>query len=123
MEIRCLICGKKYCYDRKICQDCEEYSINSGVADFEGNRNHKWNCSVFLEIKSVAYKSKNFCDLTKDLSPEPKNLEIDERESYDWNCDSANRLYRKTEESLPKITIGDFYTHMRSKVNSHLFYE
>ena len=66
MEIRCPICGKKYCYDRKICQDCEDYSINSGAADFEGNRNHKWNCSVFLEINSLAYKTSKFCDLTKD---------------------------------------------------------
>ena len=123
MEIKCPICGKKYCYDSKICQECEDYSINSGVADFEGIRNHRWNCSVFLEIRSMAYKTRNLCDLTKELSPEPRNLVIEERESYDWNCDPIHRLIKKKEKPLAMLTIGDFYIDTRSKANSHLFYE
>ncbi|MFX1479387.1 MAG: hypothetical protein ACFFCI_14740 [Promethearchaeota archaeon] len=123
MEIKCPICGKKYSYDRKICQECEDTSIYSSGADFINELEHKWNCSIFLDFKSIAFKPSKFCDLTRELSPEPNNLAIYEREPYNWNCDPSYQLFRKKEKPSTMLTIGDFSIHMRSKSNSHLFYE
>jgi hypothetical protein len=123
MEIRCPICGKKYSYDRKICQECEDYSIYSGVYDVDGKKYHKWNCSVFLKISSSAFKTSKIRELTKELSPEPNNLVIHEREIYDWNCEPNHHIYRKKETTYTPLTLGVFSTIMKNKTDSHLFFE
>ena len=123
MEIKCPVCGKKYSYDREICQECEDYSIYSGVCDFEGKNHHKWNCSVFLDIKSIAFKTSKINELTKALSPEPNNLVIHERELYDWNCESSYQIYRNRENTFKPLTLRDFSTLMKYKTDSHLFFE
>lgn len=123
MDIKCPICGKKYSYDRCICQECEDYSIYSGVTNFNSRNQHKWNCSVFLEISSTAFRSSNVNDLTKELSPEPNNLATYEREIYDWNCEPNHRIYRKKETIYTPLTLGVFSTIMKNKTESHLFFE
>ncbi|MFX1324419.1 MAG: hypothetical protein ACFE8N_05650 [Promethearchaeota archaeon] len=123
MEIKCPICGKKYYYDSKICLECEDYSIYSGVSEHEGKLHHKWNCSIFLDIPSSAYKVSKVCDLTKDLSPEPNNLIIHERKFYDWNCESVSHSWGNVKKSSNSLTLGDFLTIMKSKSDSYLLYE
>ncbi|MFX1428358.1 MAG: hypothetical protein ACFFBE_18025 [Promethearchaeota archaeon] len=121
MEIRCPICGKKYSYDRKICQECEDYSIYSNLCDIHDD--HKWNCSVFLTINSSAFKTSRIRDLTKELSPEPNNLAIQERKLHSWNCSSRYQDYRPIEMSFKPLTLGDFSAIIRNKTDSHLLFE
>lgn len=121
MEIRCPICGKKYSYDSKICQECEDYSIYSNLCDIHDD--HKWNCSIFLTINSSAFKTSRIRDLTKELSPEPNNLVVHEREIYDWNCESTYKTYRNREDTFKPLTLGDFSMIMKNKTDSHLFFE
>lgn len=123
MDIKCPICGKKYSYDRKICQECEDYSIYSGLTNFNGENQHKWNCSVFLGISSTAFKISKIIDLTKDLSPEPNNLAIHERETYEWNCEPNHHFYRKKETNYTPLTLGIFSTIIKNKTDSHLLFE
>lgn len=123
MEIKCPVCGKKYRYDSKICQECENYSIYSGITDFGSRDNHKWNCSIFLDINTIAFKSSKTCELIKDLTLEPNNYAIHEKESYNWNCESINRFNRNTENSRKTLTIKDFSMFMRIKKDSSLIYE
>ncbi|MFX0081867.1 MAG: hypothetical protein ACFE94_08950 [Candidatus Hodarchaeota archaeon] len=123
MEIKCPVCGKKYRYDSKICQECEDYSISSGLTDFGGRDNNKWNCSIFLGIDTIAFKTSKTCELIKDLTPEPNNFAIHERASYDWNCEPNNKLNLNSENIRKALTIKDFSTFMRSKKDSSLIYE
>ena len=130
MEIRCPICGKKYQYDRKICQECEDYSTYSGLADINQKKNHKWNCSVFLGFDSIAFKTSEICELTKNLTLEPNNFAIIEKELYDWNCETVNRSKGYKEISLIKQLPKNFSVINsnkigieRSKSKASLIYE
>lgn len=123
MEIKCPICGKKYYYDSKICQECEDHSVHSGVADLERKLYHKWNCSVFLEIPSTAYKTSQMCELTKDLSPEPNNLVIQKRNYYEWNCEPVSCSHENIKIPSQVLTLGDFFIMLKSKSDSYLLYE
>ncbi len=123
MEIKCPVCGKKYKYDRKICQECEDYSIYSGLAKVDGKISHKWNCAVYLGLDTITFKTGKISELTQELSPEPINLAVEKRNFYYWNCESINQLCKKEKRSLSPVTLGDFSTHVRNKTNSSLFYE
>ncbi len=123
MEIKCPICGKKYHYDRKICQDCEDYSIYSGVAKIGDKNNHKWNCSVFLGIETLAFRASKFCDSIKNLTPEPNNFIINERKLYDWNSETASRFKRKKEGFPINIPPSNFSTIKKYGSDTSLVYE
>ncbi|MFX1375217.1 MAG: hypothetical protein ACFFA0_05340 [Promethearchaeota archaeon] len=123
MEIKCPVWRNKYSYDREICQECEDYSIYSGAADINRKNYHNWNCSIFLEINSKAFKTSKVCELIKELSPEPNNLAIYERDFYDWNCDSNYQEYRKKEIISIPLTLEAISMNMKNKTNSHLLYE
>ncbi len=124
MEIKCPVCGKKYHYDRKICQDCEDYSVYSGVADIGDKTNHKWNCSVFLGIDTTAFRKSRTSESIKDLTPEPESLAINERNLYDWNSEAVRR-FKPKKESIPIVFPSKkFFTpNIKNKSNSSLFYE
>jgi len=122
MVIRCPICGKKYSYDRMICQDCEDYSNYSGVCEIGDKTRYKWNCSAFLTIKSSAFKSNKVHELMKEPSPEPNNLTIQKREKHNWNCESNYQIYRNRKESFKPLILGDYFL-MKNKTDSHLFFE
>jgi len=53
--LKCLICGKEYFYDSKICHECQDYAIYSGLVDdslfvaTSERKNDKWNCSRFIK--------------------------------------------------------------------------
>ena len=123
MEIRCPVCGKKYRYDSKICQECEDYSISSGLTDFGSRDNHKWNCSMFLDINTITFKTSKTCELIKDLTPEPNNFAIYEKASYDWNCEPINKLNLNSDDLRKALNIKDFSTIMMRKNYSSLIYE
>ncbi|MFX1457388.1 MAG: hypothetical protein ACFFDB_18635, partial [Promethearchaeota archaeon] len=123
MEIKCPICGKKYHYDRKICQECEDYSIYSGLAEDKKKTNHKWNCSIFLGIDTSAFKVSNTCELIKDLTPEPANLITKVRRIYDWNTEAINRINREIVSVPKKLTLGDYSMIKRYRSDASLLYE
>lgn len=123
MEIRCPICGKKYSYDRVICQECEDYSIYSGVCEIDNKALHKWNCSAFLTITSSAFKTNKVRELMKELSPEPNNLAIQKREKHNWNCEPNYQIYRNGKESFKPLILGDYFALIKNKTESHLFFE
>jgi hypothetical protein len=116
MEIKCPICGKKYHYDRKICQECEDYSIYSGLADINNKKNHKWNCSIFLGCDTIAFKTSKTWELTKNLTPEPENFAIHEKELYDWNCETVNRSKGYKESSPMKQLLENFSAKNKNKI-------
>ena len=120
MEIKCPICGKKYKYDRKICQDCENYSIYSGVAEI-GNK--KWNCSVFLGIETMAFSTNKTFKSIKKLTLEPRNFITNERKSYDWKTKDVSRFKRKMENSSIRLPVNDFSTIKKYRSSASLLYE
>ncbi|MFW9880017.1 MAG: hypothetical protein ACFFG0_43640 [Candidatus Thorarchaeota archaeon] len=123
MELKCPVCGKKYRHDSKICHECEDHSIYSGLTDIGDRDNHKWNCSIFLDIDTIAFKSSKIRELIKDLTPEPNNFAIHENTSYDWNCKPINKSKLDTKNIQNTLTIKDFSTFMKSKKYSSLIYE
>ncbi|MFW9822089.1 MAG: hypothetical protein ACFFE4_04095 [Candidatus Thorarchaeota archaeon] len=123
MQIKCPICGKEYHYDRKICQDCEDYSIYSGFTEVGDKNCHKWNCSIFLGIETIAFRVSDTCDLINNLSPEPRNLTSNERKVYDWNTEPINSLNRKKVRPPRKLTLGDYSTIRKFRSDTSLLYE
>lgn len=47
MSLNCPICGKKYHYDMKICEKCEETSNYSRL--ISKNEINGWKCDTFLD--------------------------------------------------------------------------
>jgi len=90
MSLNCPICGKDYFHDRKICQECEDSSIYSGLIATQGEENQKWNCGIFLEgNNSVFGKNKPF-DSYVNIASTPKTRREKNREINAWNCNTAN---------------------------------
>jgi len=92
MSLICPICGKKYFYDRKICQTCESKTIYSGLTVKEGNATQKWNCGVFLGFDTLTFGKQRASDRYIKINSEPKFSDFKPiKESY-WNCDSNARF-------------------------------
>jgi len=101
MSLNCPICGKKYFYDRKICQECEDSSIYSGLITTygDGEEIQKWNCGIFLEdTNSVFGKRKSF-DSYFNIASTPKTLREKNQSKNAWNC-STTITNNKVSESL-----------------------
>ncbi len=58
MSLRCHSCGEEYHYDMKICPNCEDDAVNSGLISFDGLSNN-WRCDIFLEVNSLTFGLKN----------------------------------------------------------------
>jgi len=111
MSLNCPICGKKYFYDRKICQECEDSSIYSGLITTFGEETQKWNCGIFLEdTNSVFGKRKSF-DSYLNIASTPKTLREQNRSINAWNCSTAmtnnevSESLRETHELLYQYVV------------------
>jgi len=130
MTLKCPICGREYSYERKICQDCEDYSSYSGLTEIESFEEHKWNCALFLDKVNSAFKVSNYCIPYSKLTPEPDNMIIGEKTDYEWNCDTSRRfdpyLDRTPAKSwlqlLSKLTDNEFEI-IEKRDSSPLIYE
>ncbi len=89
MSLNCPICGKEYFYDRKICQECEDSSIYSGLITTYEEEIQKWNCGIFLEENnSVFGKRKHFSSYIN-ITSIPKTRREKNRELNAWNCNRS----------------------------------
>ena len=134
--IKCRFCGKEYFYDSKICRECEEYAIYSGLVKSEifvensGNKFDKWDCSGNLNKESLStVKSRNkriyFC-----ITEEPRNFKPKNSTQYIWNSDSAIRFRTCLEELIEKSNldleheiVDDFMNYLKMRTNLFLSYE
>ena len=92
MSLKCPICGREYFYDAKVCQDCENYSIESNLINCGPNKGYKWNCNYFFNDKRGIFSICNSIRRQIKLMPEPKDMRITIPLFYEWNCDSSNRF-------------------------------
>ncbi len=109
--LKCAVCGKEYFYDSKICRECRDYAIYSGLTKgdfFVGNSvniNYKWNCTQFLTrdsntITESTSNKRNFC-----ITKEPKNYKIESNVNYKWNPGSITKLKTCLEESIKQANL------------------
>ncbi|MFX0047479.1 MAG: hypothetical protein ACFE8G_04840 [Candidatus Hermodarchaeota archaeon] len=91
MSLKCPICGKEYYYESKICQICENESINCGLISNDENRPQRWNCGIFLEFDTLTFGTKKPSKEYIKLASEPKFYNFKPREDYVWNCNSRFR--------------------------------
>lgn len=134
--LKCAICGKEYFYESKICHECEEYAIYSGLVRTENfvggtaNEVYKWNCSgimnknSLLSIKSSGKKI-YFC-----ITQEPRNYKPKDSIHYIWNSDSAIRLRACLEDSIERANLNlepeivdDVMDFLKIRTSSLLSYE
>ena len=90
MSLKCPICGEEYFYDRKICSTCEYKSINSGLIN-DDEKSQKWNCSMFLELESLAFGKYKSNEAYIKIASEPKFSDFKLKKDYNWNCNSKIR--------------------------------
>jgi len=95
MTLKCPICGKEYSYERKICQECEEYSNYSGLIQIKSFDEYKWNCAIFLGNDNSVFKSGRYCIPYSKLTPEPDNIKIGKINYYEWNCETTTKFNRQ----------------------------
>lgn len=122
MPLKCPICGKEYFYDVKICQSCENYSINSKLINTAPNKRYKWNCNYFFDDKRGIFSVCKSIRTYIKLLPEPKDMRIILPQSYEWNCDASN--YDFKDEMKTKIPLVYIELDIdKERENSHLVYE
>jgi len=92
MSLKCPICGKKYFYDRKICQTCESKSIYSGLTIQEWNMAQKWNCGIFLDSDNLVFGKRKLSDKNIRITSEPKFSDFKPKKEHHWNCDPNVRF-------------------------------
>ncbi len=134
--LKCAICGKEYFYESKICRECEEYAIYSGLTKSEifveaSTINfYKWNCDRFIHKGTIPIirsgsKRIDFC-----ITKEPRNYKNKGPTHYFWNSDSAIKLRACLEESIEKVRldikskiVDDFMEFFKERTDSLLTYE
>ena len=75
--LKCPICGKNYAYESKICRQCENDAIRSGLVKEDPSIN---NLLVF----------NSYCWLGK---IEHHELRIEQPPLYDWNCNVKAKVH------------------------------
>ena len=99
MSLNCPICGKEYFHDRKICQECEDSSIYSGLITTYGEESQKWNCGIFLEDTNSVFGKRKPFDSYFNIASTPKTLREKNRSTNAWNC-STTITNNEVSESL-----------------------
>jgi len=92
MSLKCPICGKEYYHESKICQSCENRSINSELIESNENKSQQWNCGRFLEFKTLAFSKYKLNEIYIKIVSEPKFSDFKAKKDYIWNYDSKKRL-------------------------------
>ncbi|MHA1671923.1 MAG: hypothetical protein ACTSV5_15335 [Promethearchaeota archaeon] len=103
--LKCPICGKSYLHDSKICKQCEDATMRSGLIKEDPSIN---NLLVF----------NNYCWLGK---VEHHELWIDLPPHYAWNCDISRKMLNIIEEEPNLVDIQEF--PLNDKLYSSLYFE
>ena len=106
MSLNCPICGKKYYHDRKICQECEDSSIYSGLITSYGEETQKWNCGIFLEDNNSVFGKRKSYDSYINIASTPKTLREKNQSINAWNCSTAltsNKLSESERETFKSL--------------------
>ena len=120
MPLKCPICGKEYFYEAKICQSCNNYSINSDLIINDPNKRYKWNCNYFFDDQQGIFSVCKSIRTQIKLMPEPKDMRISLPQLYEWNCSAINSKVEK------KARIPLVYIELdidKERENSYLVYE
>jgi len=130
MALKCPICGREYYYDRKICQECEDYSNYSDLIEFKGKNKNRWNCAIFLNSNNFVFGLKKSSKSKVKFNSEFSNLRANEREFYNriYNSpiefnDYSNNHIKNTEFKLDSTSIVDKFNKIKKEVNLSLIYE
>jgi hypothetical protein len=134
--LKCLICGKEYFYDSKICHECQDYAIYSGLVDESlfvatiERKNCKWNCSRVIKSDLKSNKMLKRDKIHVCITKEPRNYSTKAHYKYSWNTESINKLKTCLEESIKqsKLNINpdlldDIVDFLKVKTSSLLIYE
>jgi hypothetical protein len=92
MMLTCSVCGKMYAYESKICKQCEDYAVRSGLVKNAVSLNN------FLV-------SNNFSRFGK---VEHHDLRIIRPLLYEWNCNVRNNIPKFKEKGLDFMSILEF---------------
>jgi hypothetical protein len=92
MSLKCPFCGNEYYHDMKICQICEDKSVNSGLVYNEVDGPQRWNLSEFLGIDTLAFGRRKHGRTHIKIASEPKFSDFKPNTDYNWNCDPRYRL-------------------------------
>jgi len=85
MSLKCSFCGKEYNYDSKICQTCEDQSINNICVPE--------NYTYFHYEYTTAFGRKKPDELYIKIASEPNFSEFCQKSDYNWNCDPRFRTH------------------------------
>ncbi|MFX1494203.1 MAG: hypothetical protein ACFFBZ_07980 [Promethearchaeota archaeon] len=87
MVIKCPKCGIEYSYGRNICHICEDHLLFFGTLFNKDRREYQWNCnSKIISDVSPVNPPKS------ELLLNDEELLMEEKNSYEWNCDPALRV-------------------------------
>ena len=103
MSLNCPICGKEYFYDRKVCQECEDSSIYSGLITTYGGENQKWNCGIFLEDNNTVFGKRKPFGSYINITSTPKTLREKNRRIHAWNCNTVMTNNKISERITDKL--------------------
>ena len=117
MTLKCPFCGKEYYHDRKICQRCENKSINN-ITDPE-------NYTYVHYEKTSAFGRKKPDELYVKIDSEPKFSDFNPKLDYNWNCNPRFRFHNlvilKSELSqlraIKKLTTTDSKILEKDKIS------
>ncbi len=127
MSLKCPVCQKEFNYESKICQECEDYSIYSGLINKGGTNIQKWNCGVFLGFNSSAFKNTKIYDSSVKIISELKKMDTKKQKIKYWNYDikKGNNPYTNKELSkkFDPISLVDEFTINKKKFNNSLIFE
>lgn len=115
MSLVCPICGKKYYYDSKICQACEDSSTYSGLIIAFGEENQKWNCGIFLEDNNSVFGKRKSYESYINIDSIPKTLREKNLSIHAWNCSTAMKSNNLSESEREGETNESFYQNVFDK--------
>ncbi|MFX0043761.1 MAG: hypothetical protein ACFE8L_12690 [Candidatus Hodarchaeota archaeon] len=122
MPLKCPICGKEYFYEAKICQSCNNYSINSNLITNDPNKRYKWNCNYFFDDQRGIFSNCKSIRTQIKLIPEPKDMRITLPQLFEWNCDISK--YDSKVEKKARIPLVYIELDIdKERENSYLIYE
>lgn len=85
MSLKCPFCGTEYFHDRKICQGCENKSINS--------INIPKNYTYVHYEKNTAFGRRKPDEAYIKIDSEPKFSDFRSKVDYNWNCNPRFRFH------------------------------
>jgi len=109
ISLKCQLCGKEIYYDRKVCRNCEDDAIKSGLNELSEGIHKKWRCDNFLELTSLVFGSR--LETVTGGGPSEKLPRLGKLENFDYDWNNLSSF------SNPKMLINE------QKINNFLIFE